>query len=347
MTRTPGVALTAGILLAATVPEPAAMTRDKAIYGHVSHVGWVVKDVEAVSAAWRGFGVIDLHDDGVREVPVIDRGRSGTLRFRRVTARMGAHAIHWIQPLGGSDQLAEFLERHGEGVHHIAFAVPSGARLDEEVKALSAAGAPVVQEASASTAKGNARFVYLDTATRGGGIMTELEHDPGASAEPPSDASASAQSPAGRNQDPFNRITQFAFVVGDIEAVSAYWAGLGLGGLSIDRNVSLDRVYREKPGRFEMLLGWNRNGDVPFEWIQPLVGPSVYEEYVAAHHEGLHHLGFNVRDMDAAIARLRTAGLNVTMSGAWDSNGHQGRFAYLDAERHGGVTIELLWNKPR
>jgi hypothetical protein len=51
--------------------------------------------------------------------------------------------------------------------------------------------------------------------------------------------------------------------------------------------------------------------------------------------------------MDAAVAGLESAGLRVTMSGGWDTNGHQGRFAYLDAERHGGVTIELLWNKPQ
>ena len=52
-------------------------------------------------------------------------------------------------------------------------------------------------------------------------------------------------------------------------------------------------------------------------------------------------------DFDATVARLGQRGLQVTMSGGWNSNGSQGRFAYLDAERHGGVTIELLWNKPR
>lgn len=30
-----------------------------------------------------------------------------------------------------------------------------------------------------------------------------------------------------------------------------------------------------------------------------------------------------------------------------DSNGSAGRFAYLDAERLGGVAVELLWNRPR
>ena len=68
---------------------------------------------------------------------------------------------------------------------------------------------------------------------------------------------------------------------------------------------------------------------------------------MAAHHEGLHHLGFNVSNFDASVTRLTERGLKVTMSGGWDANGSQGRFAYLDTERHGGVTIELLWNKPR
>jgi catechol 2,3-dioxygenase-like lactoylglutathione lyase family enzyme len=326
-----------GMLIIVRAWEPAPLARDKAIYGHVSHVGWVVKDVDAISRAWRAFGVTDIHDDGVREAQSTYRGQPNTVRLRRVTARMGTHAIHWIQPLGGSNPLTEFLEAHGEGVHHIAFDVQSAARLDDEVKALSAAGAPVIQEGSVPTPAGPARFAYLDTASRGGGVAMELQYRPNAAAEPSS----------GRNEDPFNRITQFAFVVRDIEAVNAYWSRLGLGGMSVDRNVSLNRVYRGRPGQFEMFLGFNRSGDVPFEWIQPLVGPSVYEEYVAAHHEGLHHLGFNVVDLDAAVARLEAAGLRVTMSGGWDTKGYQGRFAYLDAERFGGVTIELLWNKPR
>jgi hypothetical protein len=51
--------------------------------------------------------------------------------------------------------------------------------------------------------------------------------------------------------------------------------------------------------------------------------------------------------MVAAVARLEACGLSVTMSGGWNVRGYEGRFAYLDSERFGGVTIELLWNKPR
>jgi hypothetical protein len=122
---------------------------------------------------------------------------------------------------------------------------------------------------------------------------------------------------------------------------------LGLAPLPFDLNVSLGRIYRGRPGTFDMRLGWGRWADVVFEWIQPTVGPSTYDEQLQRHGEGFHHLGFDVSDIDAAVARLRARGLAVTMSGGWDSGGNAGRFAYLDAERHGGVAVELLWNRPR
>lgn len=68
--------------------------------------------------------------------------------------------------------------------------------------------------------------------------------------------------------------------------MSRYYEGLGFGPLAIDRNVSLDRVYRGRPGTFEMFLGWGRWADITLEWIQPLVGPSVYDEYLERHGEG-------------------------------------------------------------
>jgi catechol 2,3-dioxygenase-like lactoylglutathione lyase family enzyme len=325
----------AGLLTVAAWQQPPP-ARDPAIYGHVNHLGWVVRDLDAVTRAWRAFGVTSIQDAATLDIPMSHRGRSVVVKVRRAAAQIGAQAIHWIQPLGNADVFTDFLSSHGEGVHHIAFDVPSRERFDEELRALAAAGIGVAQQGTFPTPAGALRFAYLDTAAAGGGIIVELEHNP----------AAAASAPASNNEDPFNRITQLAFVVRNLEAVSAYWARAGFGRIPFDRNVSLDRVYRGQPGRFEMLLGFTRTGDVPFEWIQPLVGPSVYEEYVAAHREGFHHLGFNVSDFDGTVTRLGQRGLSVTMSGRWDSKGSQGRFAYLDAERHGGVTIELLWNKP-
>jgi methylmalonyl-CoA/ethylmalonyl-CoA epimerase len=95
-----------------------------------------------------------------------------------------------------------------------------------------------------------------------------------------------------------------------------------------------------------MYLGWWRWGDVTFEWIQPLIGPSIYDEYLKEHGEGLHHLAFNVKDMDEAVKLLEARGAPASQTGGWDNPNSKGRFAYMDTEPYGGVTIELLWNQP-
>lgn len=316
-----------------------AVGRDPAIYTHVSHLGWVVRDVDATAAAWRALGVRNIRDGGVQELPgVTYRGTTVTAGVKKAVARFDNGMIEWIQPLNEGTACADFLASHGEGVQHIAYSVPTDLRLTEEIARYKALGVGVLQSGTWTGSKGTGRFADLDTATLGGGMTVALEYDPDAAAIPAATAT---------NGDPFGRIAQYAFVVRDVHAVSAFYDRIGLGALPIERNVSLNRVYRGSPGAFEMLLGWGRKGDVVFEWIQSMIGPNVYDEYLRQHGEGLHHLGFNVVDMDATVAALHSRGLDVTMSGGWNVNGYEGRFAYLDAEQHGGVTIELLWNKPR
>lgn len=325
---------TTGALVPAGIAAP-----DPDVYKHVAHLGWVVRDAAATAAAWRALGVTAIHDAGVHEVSgVAYRGKPVTVRVKKMVARFDNGTIEWIQPLNEGNAYADFLARHGEGVQHVAYSAPTDAWMTAELARYEALGVRVVQSGTLVGPTGTRRFAELDTASEGGGMTLALEYDP---AEPRAPAAASG------NDEPFTRITQYAFVVRDVHTVSAFHARIGLGALPIERNVSLDRVYRGSPGAFEMLLGWGRHGDVVFEWIQPTIGPNVYEEHLRKYGEGFHHLGFNVTDMDAALARLRSRGLSVTMSGGWNVNGHEGRFAYVDADKHGGVTIELLWNKPR
>jgi len=59
------------------------------------------------------------------------------------------------------------------------------------------------------------------------------------------------------------------------------------------------------------------------------------------------HLGFMVTGRDAAIEMLTAQGVPVLQSGGWDAVSGQERFAFLDTDMHGGVTLELIWNKQR
>jgi catechol 2,3-dioxygenase-like lactoylglutathione lyase family enzyme len=253
-------------------------------------------------------------------------------------ADIGGVEIEWIQPVKGRSDYDEFLKKRGDGVHHLAFAVGSPRQLEEQIDYFKGRGVSVIQHGSWQGRKGKGLFAYLDTAKRGGGLTMELVFNPDA---PPRGTAASST-----NDYPLNKITQYAYVVRDAKKVSAFYESLGFGGMPIDHNLSVNRNYRGQPGKFEMFLGWWRWGGVTFEWIHPLVGPSVYHEFLDRHGEGFHHLAFDVKDMDEAVKLLESKGAPACQTGGWDSPGSKGRFAYLDTEPHGGAMIELLWSQP-
>ena len=85
-------------------------------------------------------------------------------------------------------------------------------------------------------------------------------------------------------------------------------------------------------------IAWSNSGDLQIELIQPHgERPSVYQEFLDAGHEGIHHVAFWTADYDKVIARAAEAGWTVVQSG--DSGGAT-RFAYLDIGV-GGTIVEI------
>jgi methylmalonyl-CoA/ethylmalonyl-CoA epimerase len=317
----------------------AAPTVDRSLYSHIVQVGWVVKDLDPVVDYWRKLGLENIHRAGVVAFPdVVYRGKKTPLKMKMAFADIGGVQIEWIQPIEGKSAYNEFLAKHGDGVHHLAYQMPSPAVMDQQIQYFKKLGVNVVQSGTWEGQKGEGRFAYLDSAPQGGGVTVELTYNP--------DWPMGGEKPRA-NEYPLNDINHYGLVVPDVRKVSAYWQNLGFGALQIEHNISLNRTYHGKPGKFEMDLGWNRWGDRPLEWIQSTAGPNDYIDYANAHGEGLHHLGLGVKDMDAAVAKFKAKGVSVIMGGAWDMERGKGRFAYLDTASHGGVTIELIYNQPR
>jgi catechol 2,3-dioxygenase-like lactoylglutathione lyase family enzyme len=332
------ISQTSAAKLFAAPADVAKPSVDMTIYGHVVRVGWVVKDLDRVVNYWETLGLRNIQFMGITDVPdVTYRGKKTPLRLKMAFANIGGVEIEWNQPVKGFSVYDEFLKKHGDGIHRLAYAVKSPQQLEEQIEYFKSRGVGVIQRGSWEGKKGQGLFAYLDTASEGGGLTIDLNYNP--DLPPPGSPANSA------NEYPFNKLVQYAFVVRDVKKVGAYYERLGFGGMPVDHNISVDRIYRGKPGKFEMYLGWGRFGDVVFEWIQSLAGGSVYDEYLKAHGEGLHHLAFNVKDMDEAIKLLDSRGAPVSQSGGWKNPDSEGRFAYMDSEPYGGVTIELLWNK--
>ena len=134
---------------AAGLQSPSVVAaRDPTIYAHVSHLGWVVRDVDATAAAWRSLGVTNIRDGGVQELAgVAYRGATVTARVRKAFARFDNGTIEWIQP---STRAPYRLPRPARG-RAIARSVPTDA--SDGSRACGALGVRVLQAAPGQPAR--------------------------------------------------------------------------------------------------------------------------------------------------------------------------------------------------
>ena len=319
------------LAIAVAVPSGAELPQ---MYRRVASVHWVVKDIGPVQAGWAKLGFPAALDLGEMSVAGSFRGQSGTARVRVAQARLAGADVAWIQPGEGENAFTEALARRGEGVVSLNYAAESREALEAEVARLEGLGVGVLQRAEVATPAGRLTVVHMDTAA-GGKYVLGLVHG---GAPRPSTEAPFAPFPA--------KLSQYALVVRSLETVSAYWQKLGFPAMEVTHGPLTDLVYRGQPGRFDQRLGWHRHGTVTWEWIEPVAGPTVYEDFLKEHGEGFHHFALDVPDIDAASAAWQARGVRIVQSGGWGEKGKpgSGRFAYAATDAFGGVSTELLWN---
>lgn len=89
----------------------------------------VVRDIEAAATAWAavlGRDVPEIrlnHLESEPEYPYTYRGKESSCDLKVCDIDMGSFVIELHQPMGGPDTFQEYLERHGNGVHHLGFEV--------------------------------------------------------------------------------------------------------------------------------------------------------------------------------------------------------------------------------
>lgn len=325
----------------ASPPDLSMPPVDLSIYRQVVEICFVAKDLDRTVDYWEKLGLKNIRRMGKQEVPgIVYRGGKSPLTLKMARGNIGGVRVTWIEPLRGSNDFDSFLKRHGQGVHHLTFAVKSPDELNKQLQYFKAKGVGVVMEGTWKREHSEARFADLDTADRGGGITFELLYDPELPAE--------GTYPASENEEPFNKLTQYAFVVRDLRKIGPFYEGLGFGSTACDYinyHSNPERYYRGTPGKFEIYVGYWRWGTVNFEWIESAVGPSVFEEYLEHHGEGIQHMAVEVADMDKSLAAMNARGVKVAQRGGFNYQNRTGRFAYIDTEPETGVMIEFIWRE--
>jgi methylmalonyl-CoA/ethylmalonyl-CoA epimerase len=111
-----------------------------------------------------------------------------------------------------------------------------------------------------------------------------------------------------------------------------------------DLNAALE-VYGEALGMSTNHIETIPDQDVkmaflPIELLEPLHQESGIGRFLAKRGEGLHHICFEVEDIDATLADLKTRGIQLIDE--MPKQGAQGRIAFIHPKGARGVLVELI-----
>lgn len=138
----------------------------------VCQVGLIVRDVEKSAEAYsQVFGLPRpnvIITDTVDVAKTTYRGEPTSARAKLAFFDMGQVSLELIEPIGSPSTWQEFLDEHGEGVHHIAFRIKG---TDEVVAYLQGQGIEVVQQGHYT----GGMYTYVDSAPALGVILELLE----------------------------------------------------------------------------------------------------------------------------------------------------------------------------
>lgn len=145
-------------------------------------------------------------------------------------------------------------------------------------------------------------------------------------------------------------ITQIGLLVPDLVSGIANWSAL-LGRsdwlvYTYGPTTVPKLIFRGEQGRFSLRLGLSGSGP-QLELIQPLEGPSIYEEWIAERGYGPHHVGFHVPLAQPVIEGLAAEGLSPVQSGAGYGMDGDGSFAYYDLVDEAGLYVEVIESPAR
>ncbi|BCS95757.1 hypothetical protein DSLASN_13890 [Desulfoluna limicola] len=82
-------------------------------------------------------------------------------------------------------------------------------------------------------------------------------------------------------------------------------------------------------------------GGVQLELIEVVSGRSYYSDMLDT-HEGLHHLGFMVNDLEKRLEVCKAQGIKVLQRGRIKMKLVTVDYAYLDTRAQGGIIFELI-----
>ena len=129
------------------------------MFGLIDHVGVAVSDLDRAIALYEGtFGMPLVHRETVEEQGV-----------EAVLLDVGDGHVELLSPLGPETVVGRFVEKRGEGLHHVAYRVED---IDAVLAELKGAGVDLI-DSEARIGIRRSRVAFLHPRSTGG-VLTEL-----------------------------------------------------------------------------------------------------------------------------------------------------------------------------
>lgn len=127
----------------------------------IDHVAIIVRNIEQALLFYRD--TLGITESSIKEVPT-EQVRIAFLPM----GGPGGSEIELIEPTNPDSSLAKFLEKRGEGLHHICLEVED---IDAALAVMQEKGAPAVDKQPRIAASGRAIFIHPKAAN---GVLVEL-----------------------------------------------------------------------------------------------------------------------------------------------------------------------------
>ena len=129
------------------------------MFGRIDHIGVAVDDLDgAVKLYSESFGMREQHRETVAAFDV-----------EAVLLEVGDGHVELLKPLSPQSGIGKFLERHGPGLHHVAYQTDD---IDSALEQVKAAGLRPIDEEPRIGIRGS-RVAFLHPKATGG-VLTEL-----------------------------------------------------------------------------------------------------------------------------------------------------------------------------
>jgi len=151
------------------------------------------------------------------------------------------------------------------------------------------------------------------------------------------------------------KLIEICLVTADHRRTMEGLVRLGIGPWRVytfDSATVTDRTFRGEPADFAIKVCFADVGDLAVEIMQPLYGPSIFQEFLDNHGEGIQHIAFDCDEQPWGdrIADFAGRGFPLVQSGKFmDANA----FAFFDTGQATGTVFEtysiptgFVWPEP-